>query len=46
MSVEATRWFTTTHESHIYYYMSYTNDDVPPLLRRARTAATTRAWAI
>ncbi len=36
MSVEANwRWFTTTHHElgHIYYYMTYTNDDVPPLLR-------------
>jgi peptidyl-dipeptidase A len=36
MSVEADwRWFTTTHHElgHIYYYLSYTNDDVPPLLR-------------
>jgi hypothetical protein len=36
MSVEADwRWFTTTHHElgHIYYYLSYTNDDVPPLMR-------------
>lgn len=36
MSVEPTwDWFTTTHHElgHIYYYMSYTNPDVPPLLR-------------
>jgi peptidyl-dipeptidase A len=36
MSVEAnTRWYETTHHEygHIYYYISYTNPDVPPLLR-------------
>lgn len=36
MSVEPTwDWFTTTHHElgHIYYYISYTNPDVPPLLR-------------
>ena len=36
MSVEANwDWFTTTHHElgHIYYYLSYTNDEVPPLLR-------------
>lgn len=36
MSVEPTwDWFTTTHHElgHIYYYLSYTNPDVPPLLR-------------
>ncbi len=36
MSVEAnTRWYETTHHElgHIYYYLSYTNPDVPPLLR-------------
>lgn len=36
MSVEPTwDWFTTTHHElgHIYYYMSYTRDAVPPLLR-------------
>ena len=28
-------WYETTHHElgHIYYYMSYTNPDVPPLLR-------------
>ena len=28
-------WFTTTHHElgHIYYYITYTNPDVPPLLR-------------
>ncbi len=36
MSVEPdTRWYETTHHElgHIYYYMSYTNPAVPPLLR-------------
>ncbi|MCA9604886.1 MAG: M2 family metallopeptidase, partial [Myxococcales bacterium] len=36
MSVEANwDWFTTTHHElgHIYYYISYSNPDVPPLLR-------------
>jgi peptidyl-dipeptidase A len=36
MSVEPTwDWFTTTHHElgHIYYYMSYTRPEVPPLLR-------------
>jgi peptidyl-dipeptidase A len=36
MSVESTwDWFTTTHHElgHIYYYITYTNPDVPPLLR-------------
>jgi peptidyl-dipeptidase A len=36
MSVEpnAEWWETVLHElGHIYYYMSYTNEDVPPLLR-------------
>lgn len=36
MSVEAdTRWYETTHHElgHIYYYMSYSNPAVPPLLR-------------
>jgi peptidyl-dipeptidase A len=36
MSVEPTwEWFTTTHHElgHIYYYMSYTRPEVPPLLR-------------
>ncbi|MEP2025730.1 M2 family metallopeptidase, partial [Reichenbachiella sp.] len=29
------RWYETTHHElgHIYYYMEYTNPDVPPLLR-------------
>ncbi len=36
MSVEPnTRWYETTHHEygHIYYYMAYTNPNVPPLLR-------------
>lgn len=36
MSVEPdTNWYETTHHElgHIYYYMSYTNPNVPPLLR-------------
>lgn len=36
MSVEPNwRWFTTTHHElgHIYYYIAYTRDEVPPLLR-------------
>lgn len=36
MSVEPnTSWYETTHHElgHIYYYMTYTNPDVPPLLR-------------
>lgn len=36
MSVEPNRdWYETTHHElgHIYYYMSYTNENVPPLLR-------------
>lgn len=36
MSVEPTwEWFTTTHHElgHIYYYLTYSNDDVPPILR-------------
>ncbi len=36
MSVEANpRWYETTHHElgHIYYYMAYTNENVPPLLR-------------
>ncbi|WP_324678448.1 M2 family metallopeptidase [Hymenobacter sp. GOD-10R] len=37
MSVEAnTEWYETTHHElgHIYYYLTYTNPDVPPLLRQ------------
>lgn len=36
MSVESNaRWYETTHHElgHIYYYMAYTNPNVPPLLR-------------
>jgi peptidyl-dipeptidase A len=36
MSVESnSRWYETTHHElgHIYYYMEYTNPQVPPLLR-------------
>lgn len=36
MSVEPnTDWYETTHHElgHIYYYLTYTNPDVPPLLR-------------
>ncbi|MFT7297438.1 MAG: peptidyl-dipeptidase A [Sphingobacteriales bacterium] len=36
MSVEAnSEWYETTHHElgHIYYYLTYTNPDVPPLLR-------------
>lgn len=36
MSVEPnSEWYETTHHElgHIYYYMEYTNPDVPPLLR-------------
>jgi peptidyl-dipeptidase A len=36
MSVEPnSRWYETTHHElgHIYYYMEYTNPDVPPILR-------------
>ncbi|CAM2008198.1 M2 family metallopeptidase [Acanthopleuribacter pedis] len=36
MSVEPNaRWYETTHHElgHIYYYIAYTNPDVPPLLR-------------
>ena len=36
MSIEPNRdWYETTHHElgHIYYYMAYTNPDVPPLLR-------------
>ena len=42
MSVEAdTRWYETTHHElgHIYYYMSYTNPNVPPLLRQGANRA-------
>ena len=36
MSVETIpRWYETSHHElgHIYYFMAYTNDNVPPLLR-------------
>lgn len=42
MSVEPdTRWYETTHHElgHIYYYMSYTNPAVPPLLRSGANRA-------
>lgn len=42
MSIEANAewWETVLHElGHIYYYMSYTNDDVPPLLRSGANRA-------
>lgn len=34
-------WFTTTHHElgHIYYYLSYTNPSVPPLLRQGANRA-------
>ncbi|MFN0204926.1 MAG: M2 family metallopeptidase [Planctomycetota bacterium] len=34
-------WFTTTHHElgHIYYYISYTNTNVPPLLRQGANRA-------
>ena len=42
MSVEAnTRWYETTHHElgHIYYYLAYTNPNVPPLLRAGANRA-------
>lgn len=42
MSVEANTdwWETTLHElGHIYYYMSYTNEDVPIILREGSNRA-------
>jgi peptidyl-dipeptidase A len=42
MSVEpnAEWWETANHElGHIYYYMSYSNDSVPPLLRQGANRA-------
>lgn len=42
MSVEPNaRWYETTHHElgHIYYYMAYTNPDVPPLLREGANRA-------
>ena len=42
MSVEPnTEWYETTHHElgHIYYYLCYTNPDVPPLLREGANRA-------
>jgi peptidyl-dipeptidase A len=42
MSVEANpRWYETTHHElgHVYYYLTYTNPDVPPLLREGANRA-------
>lgn len=42
MSVEPnSEWFETAHHElgHIYYYMTYTNADVPPLLRQGANRA-------
>lgn len=42
MSVEPNeRWFKTTHHElgHIYYYLSYTRPEVPPLLRAGANRA-------
>ncbi len=42
MSVEPnTEWYETTHHElgHVYYYISYTNDEVPPLLREGANRA-------
>jgi peptidyl-dipeptidase A len=42
MSVEANpEWYETTHHElgHIYYYLSYTRPEVPPLLRRGANRA-------
>lgn len=42
MSVEPNaEWYETTHHElgHIYYYVSYTNPDVPPLLRNGANRA-------
>ncbi len=42
MSVEPNeRWYETSHHElgHIYYYMSYTNPDVPPLMREGANRA-------
>ncbi|MBC6989626.1 M2 family metallopeptidase [Hymenobacter sp. BT491] len=42
MSVEAnTEWYETTHHElgHIYYYLTYTNPDVPVLLRAGANRA-------
>lgn len=42
MSVQPNeRWWTTTHHElgHIYYYIAYTNENVPPLLREGANRA-------
>lgn len=42
MSVEPTaKWYETSHHElgHIYYYVAYTNKDVPPLLRQGANRA-------
>lgn len=42
MSVEPNaEWFETAHHElgHIYYYLTYTNDQVPPLLRQGANRA-------
>jgi peptidyl-dipeptidase A len=42
MSVEPnSEWFETVHHElgHIYYYMAYTNPDVPPILREGANRA-------
>ena len=42
MSIEPnTEWYETTHHElgHIYYYLSYTNEDTPPLLREGANRA-------
>lgn len=42
MSVQSnTEWYETTHHElgHIYYYLCYTNPDVPPLLREGANRA-------
>lgn len=42
MSVEPNpRWYRTTHHElgHIYYYIAYTNENVPPLLRSGANRA-------
>lgn len=42
MSVEPNaRWYETTHHElgHIYYYLSYSNENVPPLLRTGANRA-------
>jgi len=42
MSVESNaRWYETTHHElgHVYYYLSYANENVPPLLRTGANRA-------